>query len=76
MKGPSEETIVSMLNDRPDEMSPTMRRFLENELDWIRRGRPKDELIPEHVAERMQVEAGGPIPERFEHLQYLNKPRR
>jgi hypothetical protein len=23
--------------------------------------------------ERMQVEAGGPIPARFKHLQYLNK---
>ncbi|AUB83233.1 hypothetical protein THSYN_21335 [Candidatus Thiodictyon syntrophicum] len=25
--------------------------------------------------ERMQVEAGGPIPERFKHLQYINKAR-
>jgi hypothetical protein len=25
------------------------------------------------VDERMQVEAGGPIPARFKHLQYLNR---
>ena len=74
MTSRSEESILSELKrqDLPD----WVRDDLEKELDWIRRGRPKDELIPEHVAERMQVEAGGPIPERFEHLRYLNKTRR
>ena len=54
MKGPSEEAVVSALEKETD---PLLREFLEKELDWIRRGRPKDELIPEHIAERMTGEA-------------------
>jgi len=54
MNGPSEEAVVSMLKQCKD---PLLRESLEKELDWIRRGRPKDELIPEHIARRMTGEA-------------------
>jgi len=70
MKGRSEESVLSLLN-RPD-LEDWVREDLEAELDWIRRGRPEDELIPEYMIERMTVEAGGPIPARFKHLQHLN----
>ena len=71
MKGPSEESIISALK-RAD-MSPGLRRELERELDWIRRGRPEDELMPDWMIEKMTCEAGGPIPARFKHLQHLNE---
>jgi len=70
MKGLSEESIISALKRK--NMSPGLRKDLEEELDWIRRGRPKDELTPDWFGERCAVELGGPIPARFKHLQHLN----
>jgi len=71
MKGRSEENIISDLNN--DDLPDWLRNELEAELDWVRRGRPEDELIPEWFAERCAVELGGPIPARFRHLQHLNE---
>ncbi|RMH59152.1 MAG: hypothetical protein D6678_08295 [Zetaproteobacteria bacterium] len=55
MSDERERILIEALQDPklPDWVGP----HYEKELDWIRRGRPKDELIPEHIAERMTGEA-------------------
>lgn len=71
MIGPSEESIISELKDKT--LPKWVRDELEGDLDWIRRGRPEDEVIPKWMIEKMTCEAGGPIPKRFKHLQHLNE---
>ncbi len=66
----SEEHIVSRLQN--EDLPDWLREYLEEELDWIRRGRPEDELIPDWMIEKMTCEAGGRVPACFKHLQHLN----
>ena len=39
-------------------LSDGLRQYMEKQLDWIKRGCPARELIPEHIQERMNAEAG------------------
>lgn len=74
MTGPSLHAIDSAL---ATDLSPSLRAYLNGMRAWAVAGAPatpaQRRALQDHL-ERTAVELGGPIPERFTHLQYLNEP--
>lgn len=90
LTGDRPQRVINMKQEAPDKPLPQRRLFGQAETplggktakealeEWIEaRKQPHTPTQAElDRYERMQVEAGGPIPARFRHLQYLNKRRR